>query len=70
MRFSRDFLLIMLENDVSNLHTKFGVHITSNIFKITEFNFRGVTPTPPYLPTLKAYPTPMEGGRFEIFLLK
>ena len=26
-----------LENDDSNLKTKFGVHITSNIFKITEF---------------------------------
>ena len=25
---------------------------------------------PPDLPTLKAYPTPAEGGRFEIFSLK
>ena len=33
MRFSWDYLLNMLENYDSNLHTKFGVHITSNTCK-------------------------------------
>ena len=37
MRFSWDFLQHMLENGHSNLQTKFGVHITSNIFKIIQF---------------------------------
>ena len=37
MRFSWDFLLNMLENNDSNLQTKFGVHITSNIFQINKF---------------------------------
>ena len=32
------FLLNMLENDDSNFKTKFGVHITSNIFKIKKIN--------------------------------
>ena len=34
MRLSWEFLLNMLENDDSNLQTKFSVHITSIIFKI------------------------------------
>ena len=59
----------MLENDHSNLQTKFGVHITSNIFKIIQFKNHGIEP-PPHLPTLKAYPTPGVGGRFGIFSLK
>ena len=37
MQFSWDFLLNMLENDDFSLQTKFGVHITSRIFKITKF---------------------------------
>ena len=39
-------------------------------FQNIEFKNHGIAPTPPYLPTLKAYPTPGVGGRFEIFLLK
>ena len=35
--FLYDFLKNMLENDDFNLQTKFGVHITSNIFKIIQF---------------------------------
>ena len=62
----------MLENGDSNLQTKFGVrvHITSNIFKIIQFKSQGIAPTPPDLPTLKAYPTPGVGGRFDFFSLK
>ena len=56
----------MLENCDSNLQSKFGVHITSNIFKIIQFKNHGIASTP-HLPTLKAYPTPGVGGRFEIF---
>ena len=63
------FLQNMLENGHSNMQTKFGVHITSNIFKIIQFKNHGIAPTP-RLPTLKAYPTPGVGGRFEIFSLK
>ena len=40
------FVLDMLETDDSNLQTKFGVHITSNIFKIIQFSDHGITPTP------------------------
>ena len=32
-----EFLLDMLENDDSNLKTKFRVYITSNIFEIIKF---------------------------------
>ena len=69
MRFSWDLLQNMLENGHSNLQTKFGVHITSNIFKIIQFKNHRIA-QPPNLPTLKAYPTPGVGGRFEIFSLK
>ena len=45
----------MLKNDNSNLQTKFGVHITSNIFQNNPIL---KSPNqPPDLPTLKAYPT-------------
>ena len=55
----------------SNLQTKFGVGITSNIFKIIQFKNHGIAYiNPPDLPTLKAYPIPGVGGRFEIFSLK
>ena len=54
----------------SNLQTKFGVHITSNIFTIIQFKNHGIAPPPPHLPTLTAYPTPAVGGRFGIFSLK
>ena len=57
----------MLENDHSNLQTKFGVHFTSNIFKIIQFKNHGNAPTPPHLPTLKAYPTPGLGGSSKFF---
>ena len=69
MRFSWDFLQNLLENGHSNLQTKLLVHITSNIFEIIHFKNHGITPTP-HLPTLKAYPTPGVGGRFEVFSLK
>ena len=36
----------MLENSDSNLQTKFGVHITSNIFKIIHFKNHGIALTP------------------------
>ena len=69
MQFSWDFLQNMLENGYSNMQTKFGVHITSNIFKIIQFKNHGIAPTPD-LPTLKPYPTPGVGGRFTFFSLK
>ena len=71
MRFSWDFLQNMLENGHSNLQTKFGVHITSKNFKKSNLKITGSHhPPPPHLPTLKAYPTPGVGGRFEILSLK
>ena len=60
------FLLNMLENDDLKLQAKFGVHITSNIFKIINFKVTG-SHQPPDLPTLKAYPNSAEGGKFEFF---
>ena len=39
-------------------------------FQNIQFENHGIAPTPPDLPTLKAYPTPGVGGRFEIFSLK
>ena len=39
-------------------------------FQNIQFKNHGIAPTPPYLPTLKAYPTPGVGGRFGIFSLK
>ena len=57
----------MLANDDSNLETKFGVHIASNIFKIIQFQNHGITPTP-YLPTLKSYPAPGGSGIGSNFL--
>ena len=60
----------MLENGHSNLQTNLWVHITSDIFKISNSKNKGIEPTPPDLPTLKAYPTPGVGGRFGIFSLK
>ena len=59
----------MLENGHSNLQTKFGVHITSNIFNEIQFKNHGIA-QPPDLPTLKAYPPPGVGGRLEIFSIK
>ena len=72
MRFSWNFLQNMLENGHSNLQTNLWVHITSNIFKISNSKSRDRTnhPPPPDLPTLRAYPTPGVGGRFGIFSLK
>ena len=70
MRFSWDFLQNMLENGDSNLQTNLWVHITSNIFKISNSKITGSHQPPPDLPTLKAYPTPGVGGRFGIFSLK
>ena len=59
----------MLENGHSNLQTNLWVHITSNIFKISNSKITG-SHQPPDLPTLKAYPPPGVGGRFGIFSLK
>ena len=72
MQFSWNFLQNMLENGHSNLQTKLWVHITSNILKIIHFKNHGIAPTPPPpdLPTLKAYPTPVVGGRFGFFFAK
>ena len=39
-------------------------------FQNIQFKNHGIAPTPPDLPTLKAYPTPSVGGRFGIFWLK
>ena len=39
-------------------------------FQNIQFKNHGIAPTPPDLPTLKAYPTPRVGGRFGIFSLK
>ena len=55
----------MLAKDGSDLQTKFGVHISSNILKIIKFSSQGIAPTP--TPTLKAYLNPGEGGRFDFF---
>ena len=71
MQFSWDFLKNMLEDGHFNLQTNLWVHITSNIFKISNSKITGRTnPPPPQLPTLKAYRTPGVGGRFGIFSLK
>ena len=69
MRFSWYFFQNMLENGHFNLQTNLWVHITSNIFKISNSKITG-SHQPPDLPTLKAYPTPGVGGRFGIFSLK
>ena len=69
MRFSLEFFRNMLENGHSNLQTKFGVHITSNIFKIIQFKNHAIAPAP-HLPTLKACPTSGVGGRFDFFFAK
>ena len=61
------FKLNILENGGSNSQTKFGVHITSNILKITTFENHWITPTLPDLPTSKAYPAPGGGGRLNFF---
>ena len=39
-------------------------------FQNIQFKNHGIAPAPPDLPTLKAYPTPSVGSRFEIFSLK
>ena len=70
MRFSYHFLKNMLENGHSNLQTNLWVHITSNIFEMSNSKVMGSHQPPPHLPTLKAYPTPGVGGRFGIFSLK
>ena len=57
MQFSWDFLQKKLENGNSNLQTKFGVHITSNIFKIIQFKNHGITQTP-RPPNLESLPNP------------
>ena len=74
MRFSWDFLQNMLENGHSNLQTslnklaKQAYHF--KYFQNIQFKNHGIAPTPPDFPTLKAYPTPVVGGRFGIFSLK
>ena len=39
-------------------------------FQNIQLKNHGIAPTPPDLPTLKAYPTPGVGGRFGIFFPK
>ena len=69
MQFSWDLLLNILENDDSNLQTKFRVHITSNIFQNNPILKSQDYTNPPNLPTC-SYPTPRGGGRFDFFELK
>ena len=69
MQFSWDFLQNMLENGHSKLQTKFGVHITSNIFKIIQFKNHGIVPTPKP-PNFESLPYPRCRCRFKIFSLK
>ena len=57
MRFSWDFLQNMLQNGDSNLQTNFGVHITSNIFKIIQFKNQRIAP-PPRPPNFESLPYP------------
>ena len=64
MRFSWNFLLNMLKNDNSNLHTKVRVHITAKFLKYSNFKIMGLH-QPHDLPSLKAYATPGGGGRFD-----
>ena len=59
MRFSWDFLQNMLENVDSNLQTKFGVHITLNIFKIIQFKNHRIAPTLPP-PNFESLPNPRD----------
>ena len=56
----------MLENDDSNLQTKFGVH-HFKYFQNNQILKSRDRIEPPHLPTLKAYPTPGKGGRFDFF---
>ena len=70
MRFSWDILQNMLENGHSNMQKKLVSAYHFKYFQNIQFKNHGIAPTPPYLPTLKAYPTPGVGGRFEIFSLK
>ena len=58
-----------LENENFNLQTKFSLHITSSISKITKLYNHGITHTSPNPPTLKAYPTPGVSGSFNFFFL-
>ena len=62
----------ILENDDSNLQTKFSVHITSNIFKIIKFLNHGITPIPPPSrpPNFEGLSYPRGGGKFDFFSLK
>ena len=69
MRFSWDFLQNMLENGHSNLQTNLWVHITSNIFKISNSKITGWH-QPPRPPNFESLPYPGVGGRFGIFSLK
>ena len=66
-----EYFVKYVRNGHSNLQTNLWVHITSQIFKISNLKITGShQPPPPDLPTLKAYPTPGVGGRFGIFSLK
>ena len=71
MRFSWDLWLNMLENDNSNLLTKFRVHITItlNIFKIIQVLNHGITQSP-WPPNFESLPYPRGDGRFNLFSLK
>ena len=69
MRFSWDILQNMLENGHSNLQTNLWVHITSNIFKISNSKITG-SHQPPWPPNFESLPYPGVGGRFGIYSLK
>ena len=62
------FFLNMLENDNSNLQTKFRVHTTSIIFFNNQIRRSRDCTNLPDLPTLEAYPTSGVGRRLDFFL--
>ena len=70
MRFSWDFLQNMLENGHYNLQTNLWLHITSNIFKISNSKITGSHQPPLTSQLWKLTLPPGVGGRFGIFSLK
>ena len=60
----------MLENDNSNIQTKFGSAYHFKCFQNNPILKSRDRTNPPDILTLTAYPTPGEGGRLGIFFLK
>ena len=60
----------MLENGDSNLQTKFGKHITSNIFKIIQFKNHRIAPIPLTSQLWKLTQPRGIGGRFKFCFAK